>query len=76
MPQPPTQPPPSTNYDPRPLPESDTYTSSSTSEQITPFNNDYNGLLKTHAHDLQFNLPQLLKVHLLQHIQIQSTKYF
>ena len=43
--QPPTQPPISRNYHPPPLPEPDTYTSSSTSQQTSTFNNNINGLI-------------------------------
>ena len=39
------QPPIFRKYDPSPLPETDTYTSSSTSQQSSTFNNNFNGLI-------------------------------
>ena len=72
--QPPIQPPISRNYDQHPPPESDTYTSSSTSQQPSISNNHINGLIKKHAHDLHANLLQLLKIRLLQHIHILQHK--
>ena len=73
IPQPPIQSPTSRNYDPPPPHESDTYTSSSTSQQRSSPNNNIMVLI-THAHDLHFNLLELLKVRLLQHIQIHKQK--
>ena len=57
IPQPPIQPPISKNYDPTPPPESDTYTSSSTSQQPSTFNNNINGLINNTRLGFTFQSP-------------------
>ena len=51
------QPPISRNYDPPPLPESDTYTSSSKSQQPSSFNNKINGLISNTRLRFSFQSP-------------------
>ena len=51
------QPPISRNYDPPPLPESDTYTSSSISQQPSSFNNNINGLISNTRPRFSFQSP-------------------
>ena len=76
--QPPIQLPTYRNYDPPPIPESDTYTSSSTSHlnNQVPLITILTVFYRTHVHDLHSNLLQILKISHLQHIHIHQHKNF
>ena len=70
------QPPISKNYDPPPLPESDTYTSSSISQQPSSFDNNINGLISNTRPRFTFHspsTPERTSVTTHPYIQAQNT---